>query len=69
MKPLVEREQAFFANLGLGTLFGGRLGLTTDTVCDTGVTSTTYSGQPYRPDDTGAETTGDYCDSGGPILA
>jgi hypothetical protein len=69
MKPLVQREQAFFANLGLGGLFGGQFGLTTDTVCDTGVTSTTYSGQPYRPDDTGAETTGDYCDSRGSFLA
>lgn len=68
MKPLVDREQAFFRSIGLGGL-GRGLGLGYDTVCDTDVTSTTYSGQPYRADDTGKETTGDYCDSGGPILA
>jgi hypothetical protein len=67
MKPIVERERAFFSRLGLGQL--GRMSGTTDTVCNTDTTSTTYSGQPYRPDDTGKETTGDYCDSGGPILA
>jgi len=65
MKPFVDLERALFRGVGLGGL--GGLGY--DTCCDTDVTSTTYSGQPYRPDDTGKETTGDYCDSGGPILA
>jgi hypothetical protein len=73
MAPIVSRERAFFGRLGLGHLRGGGglggWGLTTDTVCNTDVTSTTYSGQPYRPDDTGAETTGDYCDSSGDIIA
>jgi hypothetical protein len=69
MEPIVRRERAFFRSLGLGQLGGGGLGLTSDTVCDTNVTSATYSGQPYKRDDTGAETTDDYCDSPGPILA
>lgn len=69
MEVLVNREHAFFRNLGLGRLTLGNFGVTTDTVCNTDVTSTTYSGQPYRPDDTGAEGTDDYCDSQGPILA
>jgi hypothetical protein len=64
-KTLVAREQAFFRSMGLG----GGLGGDGDTVCNTDVTSTTYSGKPYRPDDTGRETTGDYCDSPGPIVA
>ncbi|MDX2394877.1 MULTISPECIES: hypothetical protein [unclassified Streptomyces] len=66
-QPMVDREHAFFRSLGLGGL--GGLGVVGDTVCDTGVTSQTYSGTPYRADDTGQETTGDYCDSTGPILA
>jgi hypothetical protein len=70
MEPLADRERAFFESLGLGQLARRRnLGVLTDTVCNTDVTSTTYSGQPYRPDDTGAEGTDDYCDSPGPILA
>jgi hypothetical protein len=55
--------------LGLGQLARRNLGVSTDTVCNTNVTSATYSGTPYRKDDTGAETTGDYCDSQGPIFA
>jgi hypothetical protein len=66
-QPMADREQAFFRSLGLGGL--GGLGVVGDTVCDTAATSQTYSGQPYRADDTGQETTGDYCDSTGPILA
>jgi hypothetical protein len=69
MEPLVDRERTFFRSLGLGHLAGRHLGVSVDTVCNTDVTSTTYSGQPYRPDDTGAEGTDDYCDSPGPILA
>jgi hypothetical protein len=69
MEPLVDRERAFFESLGLWQLARRRLGVTTDTVCNTDVTSTTYNGQPYRPDDTGAEGTDDYCDSSGTILA
>jgi hypothetical protein len=64
-KPLVERERAFFRSVGLGG--GGLGGLEIDTVTDTETTSTTYSGQPYRPDDTGKETCTDYVDCGGPI--
>lgn len=67
MEPLVDRERAFFRRLGLGqfVIGGGPGPISTDTVCDTNATSTTWSGQPYRPDDTGQETTGDYCDSTG----
>lgn len=69
LEALVARERAFFRSVGLGRLARGGLGVSTDTVCDTGTTSTTWSGQPYRPDQTDPETTGDYCDSQGPILA
>jgi len=62
-QPIAERERAFLLAIGIGGGGGGG-----DTICDTDTTSTTYSGQPYRPDDTGKETTGDYCDSPGPIL-
>jgi len=68
-QDLVHREQTFFRELGLAQVGGGGLGGDTDTVCDTGVTSTTWSGQPYRPDQTDPETTNDYCDSSGPIVA
>jgi hypothetical protein len=66
---LMDRELAFFKGLGLGQQQLG-LGLWGyDTVCDTyGVTSVTYSGVPYMPDQTDRETTSDYCDSSGPIL-
>ena len=65
MQPILEQERAFFGRLGLGGIFGGS-GFTIDTVCDTGILSTTYSGVPYRADDTGKESVGDYCDSSGP---
>jgi hypothetical protein len=72
MKPLVDREQAFFRSLGLAQFARKNLGVSTDTVCNTDVLSATYSPGPggkYRQDDTGREGTGDYCDSAGPILA
>lgn len=69
IEPLVARERAFFRSVGLGHLARGTLGVATDTVCDTSTTSTTWSGQPYRPDQTDPEATNDYCDSMGPILA
>lgn len=62
---IIEREREFFRSIGLS----GGLGGSGDTICNTDVASTTYSGQPYRPDDSGKEGTGDYCDSPGPILA
>lgn len=65
VEPLVDRERAFFRNIGLR---GFGIGFSTDTVCNTDTTSTTWSGQPYKPDDTGQEGTSDYCDSRGPIL-
>jgi hypothetical protein len=67
---LRDREQAFFMRLGLGQQQLG-LGLGGfDTTCDTaGATSVTWSGTPYRPDKTDQETTPDYCDSPGPIIA
>jgi len=68
IEPLVDRERAFFRSLGLAQLARGILGVGTDTVCDTGVTSTTWSGSPYRPDQTDPEATNDYCDSLGSIL-
>jgi hypothetical protein len=65
MEPIVDRERSFLRNLGLGYL---GIGVIVDTVCNTDVTSTTYSGQPYRPDDTGAEGTDDACDSPLPVF-
>jgi hypothetical protein len=70
MQPLLDRERAFFMNLGLPQFgLGLGLGFGTDTVCDTQETSVTYQpsgpGGRYAQEDTGAETSGDYCDSAG----
>ena len=73
MEPLVDRERAFFRSLGLGQLTRRKWGGIGDTVCNTDVTSATYSpvgpGGKYVQDDTRAEGTAEYCDSPGPIIA
>jgi hypothetical protein len=75
MKPLVERERAFLGSLGLGQLGGGNPSANLinlggggggDTVCASPQSSATYSGQPYRQDDSRADDTYDYCDSPAP---
>ena len=54
-QPIVERDRGDFSAASVSV--SGGLRAVGDTVCDTDVTSATYSGQPYRKDDTGQETT------------
>lgn len=66
--PMVKRELDFFQRVGLGGFAARAVRCGCDTVTGTRISSTTWSGQPYRPDDSGAEGTWDPVDSPGPIV-
>jgi hypothetical protein len=68
-QSLQDKQKAFFAQLGISSFpddgFGG-----ISTVQDTRVSTSTWSGNPRRSDDTEIEYTDDYVDCGsGTILA
>ena len=66
MQSIADRETKFFSALNLAQLIigGGPVHRgPTETACSTGILSTTWSGQPYRPDKTDQETTYEACDS------